>query len=233
MDHEEWLSSLESEGRTVTGWEEFFPSQRTPIKHDGEVVGAVLSDWSDVPLVFDGLAYPPRMIVSLVETEARPAVNYSVGGRARSASSLMASRRGTRRGSVPGLQTVQCCRMRMMIACSSPAVSSWASPWVAVSLSARARRSAAPRSENSTSRIAFSTGSLSRLLIVGLSCGFIGRRPQGVCHASTTCPSRSMYATSGLMRSPSTCTASRWVIAPSSSRSARTSQQPRDPMARH
>ena len=72
------MSSLESEGRTVTGWEEFFPSQRTPIKHDGEVVGAVLSDWSDVPLVFDGLAYPPRMIVSLVETEARPAVNYLV-----------------------------------------------------------------------------------------------------------------------------------------------------------
>ena len=58
-------------------------------------------------------------------------------------------------------------------------------------------------------------------------------RGRGVGHASTTRPLCSMYATSGLMRSPSTCTAFRWAIASLMSRSARTSQQPRDPAARH
>lgn len=65
-------------GRTVSGWEDFTPSVRTPIRDGKQYLGVVLYDWSDVSFMSGGLAYPPRMVVNLRETPERPAADYLV-----------------------------------------------------------------------------------------------------------------------------------------------------------
>jgi len=65
-----------AEARTVSAWDEFSPSVMSPIREDGQVVGSAYWDGLDQYVIFDGLAYPPRMVIELRATETRPGVRY-------------------------------------------------------------------------------------------------------------------------------------------------------------